>query len=273
MSDTNVTNFGGFTNISGSAIGHNASVSQQGQPGLDVEREHGCDIGILTVIPTETEALQRILHLMPRPDRNGVLMGGNRIRVVAMQAREQGLEAAVIATTRLMREYRPRVVVLAGIGGGVHQAVRIGDVVVATQIFGYDLRRETPQGTDRRGQSWSAPQEMTAAVNAFFSERVITGGFPDFGVMYGPIGSGNAVIRDPASAVRTYLSRVNDKILAVDMEAAGLARCCHEDAPQPWVVVRGISDGANTDNSDDQQPTAAANAAAVVGALIPYLAR
>ena len=97
-------------------------------------------------------------------------------------------------------------------------------------------------------------------------------------VFNGPIGSGNAVIADRDSDILRYLARFNDKILAVDMEAAGLSLAHHEDLtpaghPLGWLVIRGISDDASARKDDDYHHIAARNAALVLRELLPQTFR
>ena len=97
-----------------------------------------------------------------------------------------------------------------------------------------------------------------------------------FEVHHGLIGSGEAVIADADSEVRHWLKHYNDKILAVDMESGGLSQFWQENSVRQennpgWVVVRGISDGADAKKNDDAHELAAHNAAHVVRELLPYL--
>src|SRR5262249_53169821 len=148
----------------------------------------------------------------------------------------QGQEATVAAVARLRAHYHPAVFLLAGIAGAVHPNVRVGDVAVATRVICYDLRKETPAGIIRRGAELHAPAAATHATGQFFTAR---GSDPAelygwdaaqaFRVHGGPIGSGNAVIADEGSKTRDWLRNFNDKVLAIDMEAAGFATACHDD--------------------------------------------
>ena len=67
--------------------------------------------------------------------------------------------------------------------------------------------------------------------------------------MPGPIGSGEAVITDQNSPIRSYLTKYNEKIVAVETEAAGVAEAFYAQAGQippghGWLAIRGISDRA-----------------------------
>ncbi|WP_433239419.1 hypothetical protein [Actinomadura nitritigenes] len=286
-----VLNTGGTTNITSSAVGHRPVLTtgpRAAEKGADGPAR--ADVGVITILGVETQAVRLALDL------GEDLVGGLRfytgdvpaddrpVRVAVIRALGQGQRSAMAAYDNLRRHHDPRVIVLAGIGGGIHPSVRLDDVVIATRVVYYDLRKKTPQGTHRRGEEREAPAELGHAVNAFFTDHdpgdfaVTDPGGTTRSVRFhhGPIGSGDAVIADGDSGVLRYLASFNDKILAVDMEAGGLSQASHEESagsgrPHGWVVVRGISDDASTAKDDDHHRTASWHAAVALRELLPYL--
>ena len=60
------------------------------------------------------------------------------------------------------------------------------------------------------------------------------------------------------------------------MEAAAFSQFCHQTyanrgANPEWLVIRGISDLADSDMTDDNRYSAATNAAHTLRQIIPYL--
>lgn len=257
---------GAQATLNKSAVGKGATVINAEPAGAAKPR---CDIGIITVIPIETALVRQILKLPEAVD--GFSAGHGSPKIVSVQANGQGQTAASAAARRLTERYRLKALVLAGIGGGIAPGVRIGDVVVATRVVGYDLHKETPEGIQRRGQEWTAPSSVGDGVNEFFAERREPAGFPGFRARAGLVGSGSAVIAAARADARRFLRGYNDKVLVVDMESEGVAHHCHSTGGQGWVVVRGVSDLADEQKDDDHQIVAARNAAVVVRALIPHL--
>jgi adenosylhomocysteine nucleosidase len=186
-----------------------------------------------------------------------------------------------------MRYYAPAVVALIGIAGGIHSSVRLGDVILTRDVIHYDQRKETPAAVLRRGTSYPVPVVIRRAINNFLSDRgepcVLGAIGPDgirreFRVLYGPIGSGEAVVAMADSNINDYLRQYNDKTLAVETETAGLARAFYEKAANGshaagWLAVRGISDLADRDKNDDWHGIASVNAAVALQVLAPYLKR
>ncbi|TQM80581.1 adenosylhomocysteine nucleosidase [Saccharothrix saharensis] len=256
--------------ITGSAIGPGASVGPAAAR-LPEKREEGHRIGVITMTPAETRAVRDVLALSPL--RDGFHSGTRFTRVVAVRTHGQGQGAAMDAARRLVHHFSPEVLVLAGIAGAIDPGQRIGDVVVATKVVGYDLQKKTSHGTQHRGRHWEAPATVGRAVDDFFSTRGEPAAIDDFLAHSGLIGSGNVVIAADNAPERRYLRSFNDKVLAVDMESDGLGQFCHEAGSRPWVVVRGISDLADAQKDDDAHEIASRNAAVVLRDLIPYLVR
>jgi adenosylhomocysteine nucleosidase len=252
------------------------------------------DIGVVTVLSEETNAvvgaLSAVGNCQKRTHGDGLRFydavvdpAGSPVRVAVTQALSVGPMPTVIAVENLRRHYGPAVVVLVGIAGGIHPSVSLGDVVVVQEVIYYDLRKETQAGVVRRGQTRPVPAVIRRAVNDFFSthgEPYLVhstdpdGAFRDYKALPGPIGSGEAVIAYKGSDIRRYLTAFNDKTLAVETEAGGIAEAFYETADEPgtgWLAIRGISDHADADKDDAFHQMASWHAAATLVGLLPYL--
>lgn len=289
----------GTINISGAAIGKKAvyagrepRVGEGESPG---GAGRGVDVGIITVLSEEMHAMTSVLAeaggIRRRVHADGfrcyeadIDIGGRRLSGVLTQTEDRGQRAAVITFERLRRNYAPALVALVGIAGGIHPTLRLGDVVVAQEVIYYDMRKETPTATFRRGQSRPVPSNVRRAINDFFSrngEPYITSVVDSNGVtreckvLPGPIASGEAVVADPYSAIREYVSFFNDKVLGLETEAGGLAEAFHEmgggSTGSGWLVVRGISDHADADKNDKYHEIASCHAAVTLMRMLPDL--
>jgi adenosylhomocysteine nucleosidase len=294
-----VTMPGGTTNLHQSAAGYRPVVNIGSPDPADEPPAAGpvtpWTAGVLTILAEETVAVVRALGLSEQKAGglrcyegqfipHGPGSGGEPRHVAALQTLGKGENAATVACGFLRQRYNPGTVVSAGIAGAIRPGIRLGDVVVATRVVHYDLRKETPGGTQRRGEEFVSPAVTGRAVNAFFTgndppEFQVTdpaGVTRRVRVHCGPIGSGNAVIADRNADVLRHLASYNREILAVDMESAGVAQACHEQSAvsgemHGWVTVRGISDKAGKRKNDDHHHIAAWHAAVILGKLLPYL--
>jgi adenosylhomocysteine nucleosidase len=253
------------------------------------ESDEGVDIGVITVIPEATQAIAGRLGLRPET-KNGLTFncgsvdaGGKAFTVAACQMLKQGERSVGPALEQLRKNHNPQIIVLTDIGGGIQRQVRLGEVVISTQVVGYDLRKETPDGTIRRGDEWQAPAEIGHAINDFFKDN----GYPaeiegrlrkgegHIRIHESPVGSGNAVVASKDSEIVKWLLAYNDKILAIDMESSALAHALHDlpatERHRGWLIIRGISDHADEKKNDKYRRIACFNAAATLDALLPYL--
>ena len=254
------------------------------------------DAGVITVLSEETRAVTAMLRdagdCRNRSGPDGLRFceaqietGDRSAGVVALQTLDRGQRSAVMAFEQLRQHYAPTTVVLVGIAGGINPDVRLGDVVVAREVIYYDLRKERSDQVVHRGQERAVPAATWRAVNNFFSDhgepwRADIPG-PDgvrrtCSVLPGPIGSGEAVVANKDSEIRQYLIRFNDKTLALDTEAGGVLQAFYETtgAASPvagCLVVRGISDHADTAKDDTYHEIASWHAAGVFRQLLPYL--
>jgi adenosylhomocysteine nucleosidase len=267
------------------------AASRSGPPGTT-----RCDVGVITVLSEETSAVTTVLSAAGscryriRSDglrfcEADVNRQGQNVTVAAMQTLDRGQRAAALAFEQLRHHYAPTTVVLVGIAGGINPAVRIGDVVVAQEVIYYDLRKEQPGRTVHRGQARPVPATTRRAINAFFSDHgepyLAAIQDPDgttrtCGVLPGPIGSGEAVVACEDSEIRRYLTSFNDKTLALETEAGGLAEAFYETVGSfspgtGWLAVRGISDHADARKDDSGHQVASWHAAAIFMQLLPYL--
>lgn len=278
---------GAITNIGQLAAGPGAGITNVypgSQPTHSASRPRG--IGLVTIKATEARSVIEVFDLTRNretPSGQNFYTGtvesaDGAVELVAARTLEQGQRSIMPTLQNLRRHSNPAVFVLVGIGGAINRDLVVGDVVVATRVVYYDLRRETPEGVHRRGEQRHAPAAITHALNSFFTDhhdpaRLESAAGP-FRVLSGPIGSGDAVVMDAESQIRKFLLAYNEKVLAVDTEAGGLTQFCHETPPPDhpgWLVIRGISDLADHTKTYDHQHSAAHNAAITLQHLIPYL--
>ncbi|WP_066372043.1 5'-methylthioadenosine/S-adenosylhomocysteine nucleosidase family protein [Herbidospora mongoliensis] len=272
--NSGIANHGGTVNVNHSAVGPNAVYHGSGRSSRP---ERLADLGVITIKPLETQAVRDRLGLVPRRSgtlrfHEGTVEGA---RVAALQTLAQGNRSIIMACQNMQRIFNPPVIALTGIAGGIHKDVEIGDVVIATSVVYYDLRKMTTSGTNHRSDEKPSSAHVVNAVNDFFVDEGEPAVISGFRVHPSPIGSGEAVIAEEESEIVRHLQAYNDKILAVDMEAGGFTQAFYEQAgdhtAQGWVVVRGISDRAGPDRHYGQHERAATNAAIALRRLLPYL--
>ncbi|KAL4940491.1 hypothetical protein BDV06DRAFT_224064 [Aspergillus oleicola] len=232
----------------------------------------------------------------------GELSGHNV--VIACLPGIQGKGAAAIAANNLSRTFPSiKYRLMVGIGGGVPNLetdIRLGDVVISMPtanhggIMQYDYGKETETGFVLKGFTATPPSVLRSAVYKMrhendglpFSEiaplvpqrplepdvfakpkKVIQR--PDRPnntpkVFYGLVASGDSVVK--TTRVREEVNQLlGGDVLCYEMEAAGFI---HEF---PALVIRGISDYADSHKNDVWQPYAAGTAAWCAKAILRNL--
>ncbi|MEU5153083.1 phosphorylase [Glycomyces sp. NPDC021274] len=191
--------------------------------------------------------------------------------VLAMTGR--GNERAAASVEHALAAWRPQILVLCGIAGGLRDA-RIGDVVAATKVYGYEVGEDTDAGTLPRPESLSTSFPLHQRAQLLAEDAAWAGPLDARPrVFHRPIASGSKVVTGNASAAAEHLRRHSGDAQAVDTESYGAMAAADRRRTVDATVVRGISDllGDKTKEADKlRQPLAARNAAAFALALIAH---
>lgn len=153
-----------------------------------------------------------------------------------------GNNDAALETSKAIEYFKPSVVLFVGVAGGLKD-VAIGDVVAASQVYGYESYKaaETIQPRIKTEQS------SYALVNRARAEKRkrawhwrLKDVVPD--VYVAPIAAGEKVVASTKSAVYESLRTYCSDAVAVEMEGYGFLRAAYAHQPLDCLVVRGISD-------------------------------
>lgn len=248
-------------------------------------------IGIITVIEEETDAVAKVLKLKAKSFKYGkrfeYVGDVGKCQVIMTQCLEPGQASVMSSFDYLMSNYKPEMICLAGIAGGLNDDVDYTSVVLAQGIIFYDATKDTKDGIQRRGDGLKVEAKtipLYQAVKHAVKRKDIKPSDGSKGdsldIKIGNIASGSAVIAYEKSDLRKWLMSVNDKILACETEAWGLAMACYESElndkkpAQGLCIIRGISDRADTEKNSPQAKKyripAAENAALVLRELIEF---
>jgi nucleoside phosphorylase len=243
-------------------------------------------IGIICALFKEKAAVEAMLDeehpaLAQRPeDTNSYTfgkIGEHNVVVACLPEGYQGKAAAAAVAIHMKHSFPIKLGLMVGIGGGVPSQipdVRLGDVVVSLPlgthggVIQYDLGKMESDGFRRKGHLDKPPKALLGAVTSLRAthefennQHLVREPRADNSpqVFYGTIGSGDLVMKN--SDERDRLA-ADDKIICFEMEAAGLMN------DFPCLVIRGISDYADSRKNDRWQPYAAATAAAYAKELL-----
>ncbi len=226
-------------------------------------------IGIMAALEQEiTSILQNMgesvkVHLIAgRRYYQGELDGQKYIVVLS----RVGKVAAASTVTTLINQFNVQSVVFAGLAGGVHPDVLIGDIVIGSSVYQYDLDasplfpkysvpllNKTFFDSDeelRKKISQSCIDYLENDFNSLFNtehkKRFFQRPTPRFHV--GLIGSGDLFIN--AIEKQNQIVEAMPSTMCVEMEGAAVAQVCYE-YEIPFAIFRIISDRADSQASMD----------------------
>src|SRR5271157_649804 len=206
--------------------------------------------------------------------REGFLAtAGAKLRVGIAQLLEAGNDEAALGAFEAARHFKPDIMMFVGIAGGIKD-VGLGDVVVATKVYGYTSGAAEEEFLPRpdvgESNEWLLQQALFISQgDTWASQSRAEGSRPR--VFVGPIAAGPVVLKSRDSDIFKFLRRQYGDALAVEMEGRGFLRAARKNDLARAIVIRGISDRIDDKSSldgSDWQSKAASNAAAFAIALL-----
>jgi len=235
------------------------------------------DFAILTAIEVERRAVCRTFGLTDEHRcrkgsrvywRGGLeLNTGETYELVVAQAPDAANIDAALLTNDLLRDWEPGAILLVGIAATADpKKVRLGDIVVGSEVFYYERGKVTPTGAKPEPKIISADSTLWANVSTLpdWKPRNLPArpdGTEDHpGVFFGVIASGEKVIAD--AVAREELTKAHRKILAIEMEGYGFSRAVWQSFKHVrHLDIRAICDGGDVEKNDHWHEYAAAGAA------------
>lgn len=174
---------------------------------------------------------------------------------------------AAMTTTCLLLSGADRVI-FTGVAGGVHPDLRVGDIVVSTDLVQHDVDVQAlgyaPGTIPGEAPAWEA--DATLREVALEAARDVAG----VQVVAGRVASGDQFIASQAGVQRLWKEY---QAACAEMEGAAVAQVCAK-AGVPFVVIRSISDTADHDANVDYRtfmPLVARHAKQVVRGMLARL--
>jgi len=237
---------------------------------------------IVTALDLETQAVLRHLgnHWTEEVDPDGTVYYRGTFEdyhVVVVEAGAGNTSTAVL--TALAAVYlRPEVSLFVGVGGGIKD-IKLGDVVVATKVYGYEAGKAIGSGflpradvgrgahaLTQRARAMRKRNEWRARVSAALRKTK-----PN--LLVEPIAAGEKVVASQRSETAKFIKKQYSDAVAVEMEGRGFLEAAYVQSTVA-VVIRGISDLLSKKHAADKkgwQKKAAATASAVAFEILHKL--
>jgi nucleoside phosphorylase len=251
---------------------------QSGFSGL-ARREGGFERGtfmkravILTALPVEYNAVrQHLADCVEHTHQKGTVYETGRFEDWEVRIAEIGAgnETAALEAERAIQNFSPEVLMFVGVAGGIKD-VRLGDVVVATKVYGYESGKADVEFLSRPDLNWSnyrlEQRARSEAKKTDWTRRIpAEDAKPLPTVFVAPIAAGPKVISSTRSPVFAFLRRQYNDAVAVEMEGHGFLAAARANDDVRAIIVRGISDLIEQKGEADaagSQKTASVNASA-----------
>jgi 8-oxo-dGTP diphosphatase len=199
--------------------------------------------------------------------------------LVALAVTGVGNQSAAVLAERAIAEFSPKAILFTGIAGALQPHLALGDVVVASHVYGYHGGTSEDDGLKARPRAWELSHRVRQVAEHLIRSGDWARRLPDDvrpPVRFGPIAAGEIVHYSATSGERQWLREHYNDAIAVEMEGAGTASAAHLNDSLPAILVRGISDYADSRKSAADragwQSRAAINAAAFAIELADCLA-
>eukprot|EP00622_Pseudochattonella_farcimen_P004269 FR739627.1.p1 GENE.FR739627.1~~FR739627.1.p1 ORF type:complete len:212 (+),score=33.41 FR739627.1:55-636(+) len=168
--------------------------------------------------------------------------------------------AASCVTTALINLFKVEALVFTGVAGGLTEALKVGDIVVASHAINYDMDVTAftlpwqPDYKHQRGElpftNWrdyeADPHLLTLATNS----TTAAAGASDMTVKVGRIATGSEFVTVPRKIELKATWDLVGNPDAVEMECAGVAQVC-KMYQVPFLGLRAISDTITGDANAD----------------------
>lgn len=198
---------------------------------------------------------------------------------VALVVTGEGNQSAGALAGQVADWLRPVALLVVGVAGGLRDDIELGDVVVATWVYGIHGGKEDAGGFRARPRTWEGAHALVQAarmvdITGTWTELLATPAKP--AVHFKPIAAGDVVLNSRTAPLAIQLKLHYDDAVAIETESAGAAAAAHLHPSLPVLTVRGISDKADgrkhRSDAAGLQPLAASHAAAFTVALLRELA-
>lgn len=213
---------------------------------------------IATALPIEFDAVSALLQDVQQ-DRHhagdrylvGRYSGTSLDYKVTLIETGKGSEDAAVSVERAIEHCSPQIAIFCGVAGGVKDT-KIGDVVVATDIFGYEYGKAAGDRFYPRPVIANCSRTMVQVSQSVFRERRAS---LNYAILHAPIAAGAKVVASRRSATAQFLRDNYSHVVAVEMEGIAFGRALAASPHVLGLIVRGISDLLSNKTASDRAGT------------------
>jgi nucleoside phosphorylase len=220
---------------------------------------------ILTALPVEYLAVRNHLtnpqeetHPQGTIYERGNFVANGQSWEVGIAEVGAGNAGAAVEAERAIAYFKPDILFFVGIAGGIKD-VAIGDVVAATDVYGYELGKAEEQQFFTRPKAGKSAYALvqrakSEARKGEWLQRLANSPTSQPRVFVAPIAAGEKVIASRQSDIFRLLRASYNDAIAVEMEGFGFLSAVFAYPDIKAIVIRGISDLVEGKNDDSIEP-------------------
>lgn len=199
---------------------------------------------------------------------NGILFqrgiyctGEHKLNLICAHSTQMGLVAATLVSRLIIEKFKPRLIMMTGICGGIGNTVKLGDLIVAEKSWDWQSGKwlhdgsfeAAPDQKDASPELIGLARGMIGATNEFYSNYIGDRPKDTSTIVVGPMVSGSAVVE--SSELHTRFKMQHRKAVAVDMECYGVYFSAFMSPPPipKFICLKAVSDLSDKDKSDNIQ--------------------
>ncbi|MEC2076313.1 hypothetical protein [Metabacillus fastidiosus] len=254
--------------------------------------ENKCDVAIITAVKIETDAVKNLKDSWEREKIDGdptyyyssmFSSGLKQLRVVTAQQSEMGMSAAAALTMKIIYNFKPKYIIMAGIAAGIDTKNNFGDIIIPTEVWNYsngkyvhDSEKDSIISFSPDPKSIPLNPDIRELVGQDFSDvlfkiRRECEGAPqhDLEVICDPMACGSAVVAN-RDIIENLVKSHSRKTVGLDMESYGVFYASNNINNQTTIpiVIKSICDFADAGKGDNFQKYAANTSAKFAKYLI-----
>lgn len=194
------------------------------------------------------------------------VIGESLVYVVKCQMGQGGVGGSILTLEESIRILTPDFVIMGGIAWGANKKKQnIGDLIISTQVWDYDIERVNPDGSvTPRGPISPSSARL---VQMF---EVVCASVENYSINFGLVASGSELLDNKEYVEGLKVEQ--PELIGGDMESAGMASVCSRKNVD-WILVKGICDWGYNKNSHkkEYQQIAATNSSEAIVSLLSQL--
>ena len=215
-----------------------------------------CDYAIITAL--EEDEMEKVLPMITKVDKisnekhlieYGHLTSKPEKKIAYASQQATGMIDAAILSTELILRFQPKFLIMAGVLGGNPDDVKIGDVIIATNIFTIDKGKFDKHGFRKELETSSNEHASITKLRRFKKDIVQHLQAEDktrkseIDIHFGSIACVRQVI-DLEGFFAENITPVDRKTLALEMESYAISRACElvNDGKTKALIIKSVMD-------------------------------